>query len=103
MHIDKVSIDEYTVLEVMVVESAKLFMSGGSQAVRLPKSCRFQGREVAVKKIGDTVMLYQMDKALENFLNCDPVTDDVYESILEARREDLEYVANHANSRELIH
>ena len=79
------------------METAKLFASGGSQAVRLPKSCRFPCDEVAVKKIGDTVMLYRMDNALENFLRCEPVTDDVVEAILEARREDA---ANPANDRE---
>ena len=84
------------------METAKLFTSGGSQAVRLPKSCRFNCDEVAVKKIGNTVMLYQKDKALENFLLCDPVTDDVYESILEARREDAKYAASHADDREPI-
>ena len=41
-------------------------------------------------------------KVLEDFLQCEPVTDDVYESILEARREDAKYAANHANDREAI-
>ena len=81
------------------METAKLFTSGGSQAVRLPKSCRFPGDEVAVKKVGDIVMLYQADKALDNFLRCDPLTDDVYASILDARREDAEYAANHTYDR----
>ena len=81
------------------METAKLFTNGGSQAVRLPKSCRFPGDEVAVKKIGDIVMLYQADKALANFLQCEPLTDDVYLSILEARREDAEYAANHSKNR----
>jgi antitoxin VapB len=81
------------------METAKLFASGGSQAVRLPKFCRFSGDEVAVKKVGDIVMLYQADKALENFLRSAPLTDDVYASILEARREDAEYTAAHADDR----
>ena len=81
------------------MEKAKLFTSGGSQAVRLPKSCRFPGNEVTVKKVGDIVMLYQSDKALDNFLRCDPFTDDVFESILEARREDAEYAVNHVHNR----
>ena len=84
------------------MEKAKLFTSGGSQAVRLPKSCRFSGDEVEIKKVGDIVMLYQTDKALENFLRCAPLTDDVFESILEARREDAEYIANHPNNRPKI-
>ena len=84
------------------METAKLFTSGGSQAVRLPKSCRFPGDEVAVKKVGAIVMLYPRDKALENFMQCEPLTDDVYHSILEARREDAAYAADHADDREPI-
>lgn len=37
--------------------TAKLIANGGSQAVRLPKSCRLEGDEVYVDKIGDVVML----------------------------------------------
>ena len=81
------------------METAKLFVSGGSQAVRLPKSCRFPCDEVVVKKVGAIVMLYQKDSALENFIECEPLSDDVYESILESRLEDAEYTAAHANDR----
>ena len=82
------------------METAKLFTSGGSQAVRLPKSCRFPVDEVIVKKVGDIVMLYQADKALENFLRNEPLTDDVYTSILDARQEDATYTAaNDANDK----
>ena len=77
------------------METAKLFTHGGSQAVRLPKSCRFSCNEVAVKKVGSIVILYEKDKALENFLQSEPFTDDVYDAILEARRLDAEYEANH--------
>ncbi|MCL1849156.1 MAG: AbrB/MazE/SpoVT family DNA-binding domain-containing protein [Clostridiales bacterium] len=82
------------------METAKLFTSGGSQAVRLPKSCRFPGDEVAVKKVGEIVMLYPKDKALENFLLSEPFTDDVYGSILEARREEADSDADLAKDRE---
>ena len=75
------------------METAKIFASGGSQAERLPKSCRFDCNEVAVKKVGTIVMLYSKDEALKNFLNSGPLTDDVYESIVSARREDAEYEA----------
>jgi antitoxin VapB len=37
--------------------TAKLFMHGRSQAVRLPKECRFEGKEVRVTKVGDRVIL----------------------------------------------
>ena len=84
------------------METAKIFTSGGSQAVRLPKSYRFNCSEVAVKKVGNVVMLYSKNDALENFLNCDPLTDDVYESIINARLEDAEYDVKNNNDREHI-
>jgi antitoxin VapB len=37
---------------------AKLFANGRSQAVRLPKECRFNGREVCVARLDDIVILY---------------------------------------------
>ena len=43
--------------------TAKLFMHGRSQAVRLPKEFRFEGTEVRVSKIGDKVILEPMEKA----------------------------------------
>jgi len=41
----------------MCVETAKLFSSGRSQAVRLPKAYRFEGNEVVVKRFGSGVLL----------------------------------------------
>src|SRR5258708_38679266 len=42
--------------------TAKLFMHGRSQAVRLPKEFRFEGKEVRVSKVGDKVVLEPMEK-----------------------------------------
>jgi antitoxin VapB len=36
---------------------AKLFIHGGSQAVRLPKEFRFEGTEVHVRRVGNEVVL----------------------------------------------
>ena len=44
--------------------TAKLFMHGRSQAVRLPKEFRFEGTEVRVSKVGDKVMLEPMKSRL---------------------------------------
>ena len=44
------------------VSTAKIFMHGRSQAVRLPKEFRFQGNEVRVSKVGDKVILEPMEK-----------------------------------------
>ena len=43
-----------------VAASAKLFMHGGSQAVRLPKAFRFEGSEVSIRREGDAVILEPM-------------------------------------------
>jgi antitoxin VapB len=49
---------------------AKIFYNGGSQAVRLPKSCRFpEGqREVVVRRVGKKVILEPADEWSTEFL-----------------------------------
>jgi len=47
---------------------AKIFTSGGSQAVRLPKEYRMDADEVFINKIGDTVVLIPKDKIEDAFL-----------------------------------
>ena len=39
------------------MDIARIFQSGRNQAVRLPKECRFEGTEVAVKHFGNGVLL----------------------------------------------
>ena len=53
-------------------ERAKLFKNGGSQAVRLPKSCRFEeGQdEVVVRRVGRRVILEPADEWSDEFLSC---------------------------------
>ena len=41
------------------METANLFSSGRSQAVRLPKAYRFEGTEVVVKRFGSGVLPLQ--------------------------------------------
>lgn len=54
--------------------TAKLFQSGRSQAVRLPKSLRFEGEAVIARRFGNGVLLLPLDapwqllrEALEEF------------------------------------
>ena len=49
--------------------TAKLFENGRSQAVRLPKECRFSGDEVAINKVGDIVILMPKENPWTGFLN----------------------------------
>ena len=51
------------------MQTARLFINGRSQAVRLPKEYQFNGESVYVKKIGDAVILVPFDKEWEVFLH----------------------------------
>lgn len=53
----------YTYYGGINMDTAKIFKNGRSQAVRLPKSCRFDVQEVYVKKINDLVILVPKDAA----------------------------------------
>ena len=48
--------------------TAKVFENGRSQAVRLPKECRFHTDEVAVNKIGDIVLLMPKTSKWSSFM-----------------------------------
>lgn len=43
------------------MKTAKLFATGRSQAVRLPKEFRFEGSEVYIKRLGKMVVLLPRD------------------------------------------
>jgi antitoxin VapB len=40
-----------------MTQTAKIFMNGRSQAVRLPAAFRFSGREVFIERQGDAVII----------------------------------------------
>jgi len=62
------------------MKSAKLFINGRSQAVRLPKEFQFSGKDVLIQKIGDAVILLPHDKSWEVFLHgLNSFTDDFME------------------------
>ncbi|MGO9744421.1 MAG: antitoxin [Roseiarcus sp.] len=42
--------------------TAKIFMHGRSQAVRLPKAFRLPGKEVRVTRVGNAVLLEPIDE-----------------------------------------
>jgi antitoxin VapB len=46
------------------VTTAKVFRSGNSQAVRLPKEFRFKGKEVEIFRRGDEIVLRDKDRTL---------------------------------------
>ena len=48
-------------------QTAKLFMNGRSQAVRLPAESRFSGREVFIKRQGDAPIIRPKLVARDDF------------------------------------
>ncbi|MBQ8110451.1 MAG: AbrB/MazE/SpoVT family DNA-binding domain-containing protein [Clostridia bacterium] len=59
------------------MEVAKIFSNGGSQAVRLPKNCRFDQDEVLVNRIGNVVILMpKNDPWAPMMQSLDMFTDD---------------------------
>ncbi len=61
--------------------TAKVFENGRSQAVRLPKECRFDTDEVVVNKIGDIVLLMPKTSKWSSFMQAiDMFSDDFMEN-----------------------
>jgi len=51
------------------MQTAKLFLNGRSQAVRLPKEYKFNTDNVYIKRIGEAVILFPVEKEWEVFLH----------------------------------
>ena len=49
------------------MNTGKIFRSGNSQAVRLPKEFQFRGDEVYIKRVGRNVILIPKDEPWEMF------------------------------------
>ena len=67
-------------------QKAKIFNNGHSQAVRLPKEFRFEGKEVIIRKVANGVLLMPQDKNMwENwFDNLDKFSED-FAKVLDSR------------------
>jgi antitoxin VapB len=50
-------------------DTAKLFMNGRSQAVRLPKAYRFEGTEVSVRRDGEKSCWSRWSKSLPTLMH----------------------------------
>ena len=58
------------------MKTAKIFMNGRSQAVRLPKEFRFDCEEVFIQKQGDKVILSSKMPDWDDFFNLESAFDD---------------------------
>ena len=73
------------------MQTAKLFINGSSQAVRLPKEFRFMGNEVYAQKVGETVILVPKDKVWETFIEgVNGFTDDYFEAVESGRADEIQ-------------
>ena len=50
-------------------QTAKIFMNGRSQAVRLPKEYRFDTEEVYISKLGDNVIISAKEPSWDDFFD----------------------------------
>ena len=71
------------------METAKLFWSGRSQAVRLPRAYRVDGREVRIRRRGRTIVL---EPVPDSWAWLDAVAGDLDEDFVSAVREQPEAV-----------
>ena len=67
----------YYMLEVHMPRTAKLFLNGRSQAVRLPSEFRFQGKEVFIRQDAATgeVILSERPESWDGFFKLRAITD----------------------------
>ena len=62
--------------EPFCMKTAKIFMNGRSQAVRLPKEFRFDCDEVYVEKLGDAIVLTAKKPSWDEFFEKKSVFED---------------------------
>ena len=62
--------------------TARTFMTGRSQAIRLPMEYRLPDEEIIINRVGDTITLTPASKLRNSFLHAlDSFTDDYMEDV----------------------
>ena len=73
------------------MKTAKLFQNGQSQAVRLPKDFRFQGKEVYIKKVGGMTILYPVKNSWDVlYQSLNMFSDDFMEKRVQPEQQERE-------------
>jgi antitoxin VapB len=70
--------------ELVIMETAKLFWSGRSQAVRLPKDFRFRGEKVRIRRHGSAVIL---EPVAEDWAWLDAIAGKLDDDFIRATKE----------------
>src|SRR6266849_2420164 len=71
-------------IEVVIMQRAKIFWSGRSQAVRLPKDFRLPGEEVRIRRHGSAVIL---EPVAEDWAWLDSIAGKLDQDFVEAAHE----------------
>jgi antitoxin VapB len=77
-----------------VMATAKVFQSGNSQAIRLPKEFRFRSKEVEITRRGNEVVLREKPRNLGELVDLlrqlpDEMFEDIHDTRLPEEREGL--------------
>lgn len=72
----------------MTTAIAKLFWSGNSQAIRLPKEFRFEGQEVQISKHGNQVIIEPIINHWAWVNELEPFDESMEQAILTLKDED---------------
>ena len=62
----------------MEIQTAKIFMNGRSQAVRLPKEFRFDTDEIYISKQGQNIILSAKKPTWDDFFDAKSSFDDTF-------------------------
>jgi len=71
------------------MDKAKIFWSGRSQAVRLPKEFRFDGTEVKIRREGDAVILEPINDNTDDWSWLDKITGPFDDDFIAAVEEEV--------------
>lgn len=66
-------------------DTAKVFMSGGSQAVRIPAEYRVEGKELRIRKEGDMLILEPLQADEWAWLDAMPAADESFIKTMKGR------------------
>ena len=67
--------------------TAKLFWTGNSQAVRLPKEFRFEGKEVRISKHGNQVIIEPIVEDWDWVKDLEPFDETMEQAVLELKKD----------------
>ncbi len=60
---------EVIIMEALVLHTTKPFMSGRSQAIRIPKEYQFNDTEVIINRVGDSLVITPKDSLQTTFFD----------------------------------